>query len=113
MGKRNWYKFGRDIATGKKGTGWMQADKSMIEEVLTKVDPKKQSIYEALYDNARKWEETEQFQYEVGQYMPAMKNESSLLARFETEHEFFLGYTDVLFEMYKKLYAKKSKKAKK
>jgi hypothetical protein len=99
MEKLELFKLGKDIALGKKGTGWMAIGKSDIQEAL-KTEGK--TPEEKFYNWAEGWKETLQWEHEVGKKLKPM-TEETIGERIEQEDLYFHGYTEGMKEKYNKL----------
>jgi hypothetical protein len=72
----DWKAIGRQVALGKKGTGWMMfdLDKMVAKEIVESshnINKDETDLYAKVYDWAEGWEDTNQFAYEVGNDMIA------------------------------------------
>lgn len=98
---KNWRKFGYDIASGKKGTGWMAFTEGDIEEVM---EERGDSLVEKARNFAEGWKETHQWQYEVGGKMNPMIVDGHVnWDRVENqETPFFEGYVNYMMKVIEK-----------
>ena len=113
----NWDNNGYDIASGKKGTGWMAFTELNAKEVLqegnwkTYSEALKDEKFEEVLDTyVEEWHETEQWQYEVGSNMTPFSEENIEIYSDERMN-WIVGYSAYARKLMEKL-AKKEKRQK-
>ena len=107
----DWGKIGKQVALGKKGTGWMRfdLDKMVAKEIVNSaknINKDETDLYAKVYDWAEGWEETEQFAYEVGNDMAAEAKktggESWVDDYSEMLNEYLNGYVEGAMKVFNK-----------
>ena len=104
--KTDWYDLGYRMAKGTKGTGWMAYTKGDYKE------GRGETKQEKIDNNAEEWQETLQWNYEVGQDMRdevgGELTEDTIDDYFDMVLEWNRGYSDYA----EKIESKKTKKLK-
>jgi len=96
--KIDFHKLGMEIALGKKGTRWMIVDEGGLKEAKEAEGDNK---FDKFVNWAEGWKETEQWEYEVGQYMTNPAKNPDL--RVEEENDYVLGYAEGMLQREKQL----------
>jgi len=99
--KVDWYDLGYDMASGKKGTGWMKYNKGDIKDSS---DYGEKDIEEVADEYTEGWKETEQWQYEVGSKIreelgSEIKDGEINDDYFDAQREWCVGYANYIVKI--------------